>query len=89
MCVCVLIAYIYIYIIIIILYIISYYIYKYKSDLNALLSSYPPTWYLPLYFPDMSLHFVCRNVRARGPVEQWLGSVENGMFDTVKKSVDI
>ncbi|XP_064622088.1 dynein axonemal heavy chain 6-like isoform X2 [Lineus longissimus] len=26
-----------------------------------------------------------KNVRARGPVEQWLGSVENGMFETVKK----
>ncbi|XP_074663059.1 dynein axonemal heavy chain 6-like [Tubulanus polymorphus] len=26
-----------------------------------------------------------KNVRARGPVEQWLGSVENGMFDTVKR----
>ena len=26
-----------------------------------------------------------KNVRARGPVEQWLCSVENGMFDTVKK----
>ena len=27
----------------------------------------------------------CRNVRANGPVEQWLGSVEIGMFDTVKR----
>lgn len=26
-----------------------------------------------------------RNVRARGPVEQWLGTVEAGMFETVKK----
>ncbi|ESO83512.1 hypothetical protein LOTGIDRAFT_133247 [Lottia gigantea] len=27
----------------------------------------------------------CRNIRARGPVEQWLGTVESGMFETVKK----
>ncbi|XP_019625905.1 PREDICTED: LOW QUALITY PROTEIN: dynein heavy chain 6, axonemal-like [Branchiostoma belcheri] len=26
-----------------------------------------------------------KNVRARGPVEQWLGSVETSMYDTVKK----
>ncbi|XP_022090728.1 dynein heavy chain 6, axonemal-like isoform X2 [Acanthaster planci] len=26
-----------------------------------------------------------KNVRARGPVEQWLGSVESAMFDTVKR----
>ena len=24
-------------------------------------------------------------MRANGPVEQWLGSVETGMFDTVKR----
>ena len=30
-----------------------------------------------------------RNVRARGPVEQWLGSVENAMFDIVKKLVTL
>ncbi|XP_071963333.1 dynein axonemal heavy chain 6-like [Antedon mediterranea] len=28
-----------------------------------------------------------KNVRARGPVEQWLGSVESGMFDTVKRNL--
>ena len=31
------------------------------------------------------LFFFFRNVRARGPVEQWLGTVEAGMFETVKK----
>ena len=30
-----------------------------------------------------------RNVRARGPVEQWLGTVEYGMFETVKKFVHL
>ncbi|KAL5008122.1 hypothetical protein ScPMuIL_013703 [Solemya velum] len=30
-----------------------------------------------------------RNVRARGPVEQWLGSVEAGMFETVKKHLKL
>ena len=35
--------------------------------------------------PDLLHVIYCRNVRARGPVEQWLCSVEQGMFDTVKK----
>ncbi|KAK7488391.1 hypothetical protein BaRGS_00020365, partial [Batillaria attramentaria] len=30
-----------------------------------------------------------RNVRARGPVEQWLGTVEAGMFETVKKHLKL
>ncbi|XP_041352994.1 dynein heavy chain 6, axonemal-like isoform X2 [Gigantopelta aegis] len=30
-----------------------------------------------------------RNVRARGPVEQWLGTVEYGMFETVKKHLKL
>ncbi|CAH1791320.1 unnamed protein product [Owenia fusiformis] len=30
-----------------------------------------------------------KNVRARGPVEQWLGSVETGMFDTVKRHLKL
>ena len=39
----------------------------------------------------MPIGFVCSPLpgmsRARGPVEQWLGSVESAMFDTVKRFV--
>ena len=44
--------------------------------------------YIPykMFFLYIIINYI-RNVRARGPVEQWLGSVENAMFDIVKKLV--
>ncbi|GFO34548.1 dynein heavy chain 1, axonemal, partial [Plakobranchus ocellatus] len=56
---------------------------------NALKSAITPGTLDTLQMCNSNLEKVQRNVRARGAVEQWLGTVEAGMFETVKKHLKL
>ncbi|XP_071833092.1 dynein axonemal heavy chain 6-like isoform X4 [Apostichopus japonicus] len=48
----------------------------------------PPTVRTMISAEGEAIEFMPKNLRARGPTEQWLGSVESAMFDTVKRHIE-